>query len=108
MHRALELAQNVFSASPNPRVGCVIVKDDKIVGEGWHSGPGQNHAEIEALDRAGVRAQSAVTFVTLEPCAHIGKTGPCSQALIAAGVESVVIASIDPDRFCRYEHKAPK
>ena len=98
MHRALELAQNVFSASPNPRVGCVIVKDDEIVGEGWHSGPGQNHAEIEALDRAGVRAQSAVTFVTLEPCAHIGKTGPCSQALIAAGVESVVIASIDPDR----------
>jgi len=98
MQRALQLAENVFNTSPNPRVGCVIVRDNEIVGEGWHSSPGQNHAEVEALKRAGTRAQSAVAFVTLEPCAHTGKTGPCSQALIAAGVESVVIASVDPDK----------
>jgi diaminohydroxyphosphoribosylaminopyrimidine deaminase/5-amino-6-(5-phosphoribosylamino)uracil reductase len=98
MQRALDLAANVFNTAPNPRVGCLIVKDNEIVGEGWHSGPGQNHAEIEALDRAGPRANSATAFVTLEPCAHTGKTGPCSKALIAAGIDSVVIASLDPDK----------
>lgn len=97
MQRALDLAVNVFNTAPNPRVGCLIVKENEIVGEGWHSGPGQNHAEIEALDRAGTRANSATAFVTLEPCAHVGKTGPCSKALIAAGIDNVVIASLDPD-----------
>ena len=101
MRRALDIAANVFNTSPNPRVGCVIVKGNEIVGEGWHLGPGQNHAEIEALDRSGGKAKSAIAFVTMEPCSHIGRTGPCSKALIEAGVESVVIASVDPDeRVC--------
>lgn len=97
MQRALDLACNVISTSPNPRVGCVIVKDASIVGEGWHAAAGQEHAEIMALHQAGNQAESAVAFVSLEPCCHIGRTGPCTTALIQAKVTQVVIAGIDPN-----------
>ena len=97
MQRALMLAARVMSAAPNPRVGCVIVCAEGIVGEGWHSAAGQPHAEIEALRMAGNAARNATVFVTLEPCAHHGRTGPCADALIAAGVARVVIAGIDPN-----------
>lgn len=99
MHHALELAENVLTTSPNPRVGCVIVGaqgDKEIVGEGWHQQPGAAHAEINALVAAGENAHDAIVFVSLEPCAHHGKTPPCADALVAAGVRQVVIASLDP------------
>ena len=97
MRRALELARNIISAAPNPRVGCVIVKDGKIAGEGWHAAAGQAHAEVGALQAAGNLSRGATAFVTLEPCAHVGRTGPCADALVLAGVTRVVIAGIDPN-----------
>ncbi|MSR11660.1 MAG: bifunctional diaminohydroxyphosphoribosylaminopyrimidine deaminase/5-amino-6-(5-phosphoribosylamino)uracil reductase RibD [Gammaproteobacteria bacterium] len=97
MRQALALARTVITAAPNPRVGCVIVKDRKLVGEGWHAAAGQAHAEVAALRQAGAAARAATAFVTLEPCAHTGRTGPCVEALLAAGIERVVLASIDPN-----------
>ena len=97
MARALELAaQGRRTVSPNPMVGCVLVRDDQIVGEGWHERPGGPHAEIVALNEAGEQARGATAYVTLEPCDHAGRTGPCTQALIAAGVNRVVAAIPDP------------
>ncbi len=98
MARALELAARARGGtSPNPLVGCVIVKDGVVVGEGWHRRAGGPHAEIEALAVAGERARGATVYVTLEPCCHTGRTGPCSTALISAGVKAVVIARRDPN-----------
>ncbi len=98
MNRALQLAQQaVCCPHPNPRVGCVIVKDGVVVGEGFHHRAGENHAEINALNTAGHQAQGATVYVTLEPCCHHGKTPPCTTALIAAGVDEVVIAMEDPN-----------
>ena len=97
MERAIELAASVFNATPNPRVGCVIVKEGVIIGEGWHSAAGEKHAEIVALENAGSLVKNSTAFVSLEPCAHQGRTPPCTEALIAAGVDRVVIASVDPD-----------
>lgn len=95
MQRAIDLAESVWTATPNPRVGCVLTKDGEVVGEGWHSAAGQAHAEIAALHHAGEKANAATAFVSLEPCAHTGRTGPCSEALIHAGVARVVIATLD-------------
>lgn len=98
MQRALQLAANGrFGAHPNPMVGCVLVKDDTIVGEGWHQRAGEAHAEPNALEAAGDNTQGATAFVTLEPCSHQGKTAPCCDALIAAGISEVVIAREDPN-----------
>ena len=97
MQRALDLACNVLNTTPNPRVGCVLVKGDRVVGEGWHVAAGEDHAEIMALKQAGANAESSLAFVSLEPCAHVGRTGPCSSALIEAGVSKVIVASIDPN-----------
>ncbi len=97
MRRAIDIAAYAINTSPNPRVGCVLVVDQEIVGEGWHVAAGEPHAESMALKQAGDRAKSATAFVSLEPCSHIGRTGPCSDALIRAGVAHVVIASIDPN-----------
>ena len=97
MDKAIGLAASVFNATPNPRVGCVIVKGGSVIGEGWHSAAGEKHAEIVALEDAGPAAKNSTAFVSLEPCAHQGRTPPCSEALIAAEVDRVVIASVDPD-----------
>ena len=98
MSRALRLARRgVYTAHPNPRVGCVLVKDGHIVGEGWHRKTGEAHAEVAALHAAGARAAGATAYVTLEPCSHQGKTPPCVDALIAAGVVQVVAAMVDPN-----------
>ncbi len=98
MARALQLAERgLYTTDPNPRVGCVLVKDDAIVGEGWHYSAGLPHAEKEALANAGKNARSATAYVTLEPCCHHGRTPPCSDALIDAGVERVVAAMQDPN-----------
>ncbi len=98
MARALRLAQRgIYSAHPNPRVGCVIVKDGEIVGEGWHRKTGEAHAEVAALQHAGDKAKGATVYVTLEPCSHEGRTPPCVDALIAAGVAEVVAAMVDPN-----------
>ncbi|MGD8569411.1 MAG: bifunctional diaminohydroxyphosphoribosylaminopyrimidine deaminase/5-amino-6-(5-phosphoribosylamino)uracil reductase RibD [Gammaproteobacteria bacterium] len=98
MARAIELAVNgLFTTDPNPRVGCVIVKDDAIVGEGWHQRAGGPHAEVVALDKAGAGAAGATAYVTLEPCCHYGRTPPCVDALIDARVTRVVIAGLDPN-----------
>src|SRR2546429_7423687 len=98
MWRALELAQKgLYSTTPNPRVGCVIVRDGKIVGEGWHERAGEDHAEIAALKAAGPLARGATVYVTLEPCCHYGKTPPCTDALIGSGVIRVVGAMRDPN-----------
>jgi diaminohydroxyphosphoribosylaminopyrimidine deaminase/5-amino-6-(5-phosphoribosylamino)uracil reductase len=98
MSRALHLAERgLFTTDPNPRVGCVIVKDGQIVGEGWHRQAGGPHAEVEALRQSGARAQGATAYVSLEPCCHHGKTPPCTNALIAAGVSRVVAAMKDPN-----------
>ena len=97
MARAIELAaRGEGLVEPNPMVGCTLVADGETVGEGWHQRFGGPHAEIEALQSAGARARGATAFVTLEPCCHQGKTGPCTRALIAAGVSRVVIAQQDP------------
>ncbi|MFP6839076.1 MAG: bifunctional diaminohydroxyphosphoribosylaminopyrimidine deaminase/5-amino-6-(5-phosphoribosylamino)uracil reductase RibD [Pseudohongiellaceae bacterium] len=97
MRRAIELACNVITATPNPRVGCVLVKDGVVIGEGWHAAAGEDHAEVMALNNAGERAHGATALVSLEPCSHTGRTGPCTDALLEAGVAEVVIAGIDPD-----------
>ncbi len=98
MARALQLAAHgLFTTSPNPRVGCVIVKDGLVVGEGWHQRAGTPHAEIHALKAAGNAARGATVYVTLEPCSHHGRTPPCAEALIDAGVSRVVAAMRDPN-----------
>jgi diaminohydroxyphosphoribosylaminopyrimidine deaminase/5-amino-6-(5-phosphoribosylamino)uracil reductase len=98
MARALVLAnEGLYSADPNPRVGCVLVKDGTIVGEGFHARPGEGHAEANALAAAGGAAKGATAYVTLEPCNHQGRTPPCSEALIAAGVSRLVYATQDPN-----------
>jgi diaminohydroxyphosphoribosylaminopyrimidine deaminase/5-amino-6-(5-phosphoribosylamino)uracil reductase len=98
MARALQLAaRGLFTTSPNPRVGCVIVKDGRVVGEGWHERAGTPHAEIHALKAAGEAARSATVYVTLEPCSHHGRTPPCAEALVNAGVGRVVAAMSDPN-----------
>ena len=98
MRRALELAaRGLYSTCPNPRVGAVLARDNEIVGEGWHECPGQAHAEPNALREAGERARGATAYVTLEPCSHHGRTPPCVDALLAAGVRRVVYAIGDPD-----------
>lgn len=97
MRRALELAAlGLGRVEPNPLVGCVIAQGAEIIGEGWHRQYGGPHAEVEALTVAGPRAAGATVYVTLEPCCHFGKTPPCTQALIAAGVRRVVAAMADP------------
>ncbi|ACV25891.1 bifunctional diaminohydroxyphosphoribosylaminopyrimidine deaminase/5-amino-6-(5-phosphoribosylamino)uracil reductase RibD [Kangiella koreensis] len=98
MARAIQLApRGWFTTRTNPRVGCVLVKDNIIIGEGWHEKPGFAHAEINALNHAGESAKGATAYVTLEPCAHHGKTGPCAEALVEAGVARVVAAMLDPN-----------
>jgi len=98
MARALQLAaKGLYTTQPNPRVGCVLVRDGEIVGEGWHQRAGGPHAEVDALQQAGELATGATAYVTLEPCCHHGRTPPCSQALINAGVERVVAAMADPN-----------
>ena len=98
MARALELARRgLYTASPNPRVGCVIVRDGAVVGEGWHERTGEPHAEVHALAQAGARAVGATAYVTLEPCNHHGRTPPCVDSLIAARVARVVAAMKDPN-----------
>ena len=98
MTRALDLARRgLYSTDPNPRVGCVIARGERIVGEGWHRYAGEPHAEIHALDAAGSDAAGATAYVTLEPCRHTGRTGPCTRALIEARVGKVVVAMRDPD-----------
>ena len=98
MARALELARRgLYTTTPNPRVGCDIVNAGAVVGEGWHERAGEPHAEVYALRAAGERARGATAYVTLEPCAHQGRTPPCKDALIAAGVARVVSAMEDPN-----------
>ena len=98
MARALRLAQRgLYTADPNPRVGCVIVLNNKVVGEGWHQRAGGHHAEIMALENAGDASIGATAYVTLEPCCHHGRTPPCTDALIAAGIQRVVVAATDPN-----------
>lgn len=97
MAQALRLAAHgLYTARPNPVVGCVIAQGAMMVGEGWHARAGEPHAEIHALEQAGERARGATAYVTLEPCVHMGRTGPCTDALIAAGVTRVVAALRDP------------
>ena len=98
MRTALGLARRgLGNVRPNPAVGCVIVKDGRVVGRGWTQPGGRPHAETEALGRAGATARGATTYVTLEPCAHHGRTPPCAEALVAAGLARVVVALEDPD-----------
>lgn len=98
MATALQLARKgLFSADPNPRVGCVLARDDQVVGAGWHRAAGEPHAEVIALQAAGTRARGATAFVTLEPCSHHGRTPPCATALAEAGVTEVVAAMVDPN-----------
>lgn len=98
MARALRLAERgLFTTTPNPRVGCVLVNYGEIVGEGWHKKTGEAHAEICALRAAGGAAHGATAYVTLEPCSHHGNTPPCFEALVAAGIRRVLIAMIDPN-----------
>ncbi len=97
MARALRLAgRGAYTTRPNPMVGCVIAHGEEVIGEGWHQRQGGPHAEVFALEQAGGRAKGATAYVTLEPCAHTGSTGPCAEALIAAGVARVVAAMRDP------------
>lgn len=98
MQRALELARlSVGLASPNPQVGCVVVRDGEVIGEGAHFYDDLDHAEVVALRQAGEMARGATAYITLEPCSHTGRTGPCADALIAAGVRRVIAATVDPN-----------
>ena len=98
MARALRLAaRGLNTTTPNPRVGCVIVRDGQVVGEGWHVRAGEPHAEVHALQSAGDAARGATAYVTLEPCSHHGRTPPCADALVRAGVTRVVAAMQDPN-----------
>jgi len=101
MRRALVLAaRGLFTTTPNPRVGCVIVSGDRVIGEGWHERAGEAHAEVRALADVGARGDSAcgaAMYVTLEPCNHHGRTPPCTEALLAAGLARVVVAMRDPN-----------
>lgn len=98
MGRALVLARRgLHTTDPNPRVGCVLVRDGEVVGEGWHLQAGQPHAEVHALRAAGERARGATAYVTLEPCSHQGRTPPCADALVRAGIARMVCAMVDPN-----------
>ena len=98
MYRCIELAKNgIHTCKPNPRVGCVIVKDEKIIGEGWHKKTGGDHAEIVALKNCEVNPEGSVVFISLEPCTHKGRTAPCIEALIDAKVSKVIFSSLDPN-----------
>lgn len=98
MAQAIQLAwRGRYSTHPNPRVGCVITRNGEIVGEGWHERAGEPHAEINALKAAGSKARGATVYVTLEPCSHHGRTPPCADALVEAGVDRVVVAMSDPN-----------
>ncbi|WP_410568654.1 bifunctional diaminohydroxyphosphoribosylaminopyrimidine deaminase/5-amino-6-(5-phosphoribosylamino)uracil reductase RibD [Acinetobacter sp. H1(2024)] len=98
MQQAIELAKRgLYSTKPNPNVGCVIVKDNQVIGEGFHPKAGQPHAEVFALREAGEQAQGATAYVTLEPCAHYGRTPPCAEALVKEQVKKVVVACPDPN-----------
>lgn len=98
MARAIALAhRGLYTTDPNPRVGCVLVKDGRVVGEAWHQRAGERHAEIAALAQAGASASGATAYVTLEPCCHHGRTPPCATALIEAGVRNVIAAMRDPN-----------
>lgn len=98
MSQAIELARKgIYSTKPNPAVGCVLVKDGSVVGEGWHRKAGLPHAERIALAEAGDRAMGATAYVTLEPCSHYGRTPPCADGLVEAGVSRVVVAMQDPN-----------
>ncbi len=98
MARALALGRlGLYTAHPNPRVGCVLVKDGAVVGEGWHRRAGEPHAEVLALRAAGRRARGASCYVTLEPCCHQGRTPPCTESLVGAGITRVILAMTDPN-----------
>ena len=98
MERALKLAaRGLYSTTPNPRVGCVITKNNVLISEGWHKKAGGDHAEVMALKSAGTNARGSTVYITLEPCDHVGRTGPCTDALISAGVTRVVCAMVDPN-----------
>src|SRR4051812_27798429 len=97
MARALQLASRAAgTCSPNPAVGAVLVRDGAVVGEGTTQPPGQAHAEVAALQAAGPQARGATLYVTLEPCAHFGRTAPCADALIEAGIAEAYVAMVDP------------
>ncbi|MGE0113426.1 MAG: bifunctional diaminohydroxyphosphoribosylaminopyrimidine deaminase/5-amino-6-(5-phosphoribosylamino)uracil reductase RibD [Steroidobacteraceae bacterium] len=98
MTHALQLAQRgLYTTDPNPRVGCIIAHGGNVLGEGWHRKAGEPHAEVHALAQAGAYARGATAYVTLEPCSHHGRTPPCAEALIAAGLKRVVVAMTDPN-----------
>lgn len=98
MARALQLAERgLYTTDPNPRVGCVLVRDGRVIGEGWHERAGEAHAEVRALGAAGGDARGATAYVTLEPCSHVGRTPPCADALIAAGIARVFCPTADPN-----------
>jgi len=106
MAEALDLARNgLYTAMPNPRVGCVIVKDNCVVGRGWHNKAGESHAEVNALQQAASAAMGATAYVSLEPCNYQGRTGPCTEALVKAGIKRVVYAAQDPNpKVCGEGH----
>src|SRR5438094_7560075 len=98
MRRALRLAERGRGrTAPNPPVGALVVSNGEIVGEGWHKGAGEPHAEVEALSGAGARARGATLYLSLEPCTHEGRTPPCAPQVIEAGVARVVVATTDPN-----------